>query len=100
MARSSASRRGVSKLQIVLALALAAGLGLMGYAFMSRPDPKRVERPLTKLVSKGPFEYVVLEQGEIESSSNVEIRCEVKSRGMSGITIIDIVPEGTVRSEE
>lgn len=96
MARASIFRRGVSKLQVVLALALAAGMGLMAYAFMSRPDPKRVERPLTKVVGKGPFEYVVLEQGEIESSSNVEIRCEVKSRGMSGITIIDVVPEGTV----
>lgn len=96
MSHSSSPRSGLSKLQVVLALALAGGLGLVSYGFMSRPDTERVERPLTKLVSKGPFEYVVLEQGEIESSSNVEIRCEVKSRGMSGITIIEIVPEGSI----
>jgi RND family efflux transporter MFP subunit len=82
--------------QVLLGLILVAGLGVGAYAYMSRPDPTLIEKPLTTMVSKGPFEYVVLEQGEIESSSNVEIRCEVKSRGMSGITIIDIVPEGTV----
>jgi HlyD family secretion protein len=96
MAQLLSARRGISKLQMVLALALAAVLGLVGYGFISKSDQKVVERPLTKVVSKGPFEHVVLEQGEIESSSNVEIRCEVKSRGMSGITIIEIVPEGTL----
>jgi HlyD family secretion protein len=95
MAHLISVRRGISKLQMVLALGLAAVLGLVGYGFMSRPDQTFVEQPLTKVVSKGPFEHVVLEQGEIESSSNVEIRCEVKSRGMSGITIISVVPEGT-----
>lgn len=96
MALSFSPRRGISKLQMVMTLALVTALGLVTYGFVARPDPKLVERPLTKVVSKGPFEHVVLEQGEIESSSNVEIRCEVKSRGMSGITIIDVVPEGTI----
>lgn len=95
MAHFPSTRRGVSKVAVVFGLAVLIAGGLGVYAYMSRPDPKLLERPLTKQVAKGPFEYVVLEQGEIESSSNVEIRCEVKSRGMSGITIIDVVPEGT-----
>ncbi|TWU06448.1 efflux RND transporter periplasmic adaptor subunit [Stieleria varia] len=41
------------------------------------------------------FHHVVLERGEIESSSNVEVRCEVSSRGSAGINILQIVPEGT-----
>lgn len=95
MAHFHSTRRGVSKVAVIFGLVVLIAGGLGVYAYTSRPDPKRLERPLTNVVAKGPFEYVVLEQGEIESSSNVEIRCEVKSRGMSGITIIDVVPEGT-----
>jgi hypothetical protein len=49
------------------------------------------------------FTYDVVERGEIESSSNVDVRCEVQSRGGGGgggvgggAAIIEIVPEGTV----
>src|SRR5437868_2076939 len=94
--RRRCSRAGITKVQIVMSLAIVIALGLVTYGYFSKPDPKLVERPLTKVVSKGSFEHVVVEQGEIESSSNVEIRCEVKSRGMSGITIISVVPEGTI----
>lgn len=51
---------------------------------------------LTAEVIHGPFEHRVLERGEIESSSNVEVRCEVRSRSSAGIQILEIVPEGTV----
>ena len=37
---------------------------------------------------------VGVERGEIESSSNVEVRCEVQGRGSAGTAIIEIVPEG------
>ena len=37
----------------------------------------------------------MLEQGEIDSSSNIEVNCEVKSRGSSGISILWVVDEGT-----
>ena len=50
---------------------------------------------LTAEVFRGPFEHRVLERGEIESSSNVEVRCEVQSRA-GGVQILEIVPEGTV----
>lgn len=50
--------------------------------------------PLTTVVSKGPFDHIVLEQGEIESSSNIDVVNEVKSRGSSGMTILWVVPEG------
>ena len=92
----SKPRRGIGKVLIILGLALVTIGGIVGYGVMARPDPTLLDRPLTKVVSKGPFEHVVTEQGEIESSSNVEIRCEVKARGTSGITIISVVPEGTV----
>ena len=51
--------------------------------------------PVTALVTEAPFLQEVVERGEIESSSNVEARCEVQGRGSLGTAIIQIVPEGT-----
>tara|TARA_R110002049_G_scaffold27321_3_gene94392 strand:+ start:18339 stop:19823 length:1485 start_codon:yes stop_codon:yes gene_type:complete len=50
---------------------------------------------LTSPVERGPFIHTILERGEVESSSNVEVRCQVSGRGSSGVNIIEIVPEGT-----
>ena len=49
---------------------------------------------LVASVERGPFVHTILERGEVESSSNVEVRCEVTGRGSSGVNIIEIVPEG------
>ncbi len=49
---------------------------------------------LTADVVRDTFEHRVLERGEVESSSNVEIRCGVRSRSSSGVQILEIVPEG------
>jgi RND family efflux transporter MFP subunit len=50
--------------------------------------------PVTASVTSAPFLQEVVERGEIESSSNVELRCGVQSRGSQGTAIIQIVPEG------
>jgi multidrug resistance efflux pump len=49
---------------------------------------------LTTKVIRGDFINEVTERGDVESASNVEVRCEVESQG-SGVMIIRIVPEGT-----
>jgi len=49
---------------------------------------------LVTQVHRDPFVHIVLERGEVESSSNIEVRCEVSSRSSSSINIIEIVPEG------
>ena len=46
-------------------------------------------------VFRGDFISSVNEVGDIESSKNVEIRCQVKSRGRAGAAILELVPEGT-----
>jgi multidrug efflux pump subunit AcrA (membrane-fusion protein) len=53
--------------------------------------------PLIDAVTRGPYKHEVIEQGEVESSNNVEIRCEVRARNVSGpsTSIIDVVREGT-----
>ena len=50
---------------------------------------------LTEKVISGPFDHIVLEQGEIESSSNIDVNCEVKTRGGSGTPILWVIEEGT-----
>jgi RND family efflux transporter MFP subunit len=47
-------------------------------------------------VAKVTFAHSVIEPGEIESSNNTDIRCEVQARNTSGVMIIEIVPNGTV----
>lgn len=51
---------------------------------------------LTTLAEISDFEHRVIERGELQSSSNVEVRCAVKGRTSSStINILEIVPEGT-----
>lgn len=51
---------------------------------------------LTTETIQGPFIHTVLERGEVESSSNVEVRCQVRgARSSTGVNILEIVPEGT-----
>jgi HlyD family secretion protein len=53
------------------------------------------EAPLMAKVIRGPFDHIVLEQGEIESSSNIDVVNEVKSRGSAGTAILWVIDEGT-----
>ena len=48
------------------------------------------------MVVRGPFESKVVERGEIESSSNVEVRCRVKARNGPGTAIVEAIEEGTL----
>ncbi len=50
---------------------------------------------LLHLVERSNFEAFVTEPGDIRSSSNVEVRCEVESRGSAGVTIVSLCEEGT-----
>jgi len=83
-------------------LSLTVGLVLVGivlagaWRLVSNGSHSSEETaPLTTSVELGPFVDEVIEPGEVESSSNVEIRCEVQSRSSAGTTILEIVPEGT-----
>lgn len=66
-----------------------------GFWYLRRSSSKPAELILTDVVKRGPFEHVVLEQGEIESSKNVEVLCEVESRNSAGTAILWVIDEGT-----
>jgi len=47
-------------------------------------------------VERGEFVHEITDRGNVQSANNIEIRCEVKAKGGGGITILEIVPEGTM----
>ena len=77
---------------VVLVMAAVVGGGLWYYMSDEGVDPK--DMPVLHTVSRGSFEHIVLEQGEVESSENVEIKCEVKARNSSGTAILWVIDEG------
>ncbi|WP_254507295.1 HlyD family efflux transporter periplasmic adaptor subunit [Anatilimnocola floriformis] len=88
------SRRGNAIVTILALVVIGVGVGGAVYWTMFRGKEDKGPGPMVKQVSQGAYESVVLEQGEIESSSNIEIRCEVKGRNGGGITILEVMPEG------
>jgi HlyD family secretion protein len=95
----STPRRGNTTLTMLGLLVVCLGIGGAIWWTMFRKEPSKGPGPMVMQVSQGPYESVVLEQGEVESSSNIEIRCEVKGRNGGGITILEVVPEGTLVKE-
>lgn len=88
-------RSGSVVLLIVLVLLLiAGGSGLVWY-YYQQDDGDGDQRILMARVTRGPFEQIVLEQGVVESSSSVEIKCEVKSGASNTTEILWVIEEGT-----
>lgn len=90
-----ASRNGVSLFAIVIALvsvALVAG-GVFYFNFSKGEDLDTIE-PILATVEQGEFVSQVLDQGEIQSSENIEIRCQARARN-GALTVIKTVTEGT-----
>lgn len=51
--------------------------------------------PMVCQVTRGDFLYEITERGNVESASNIEVRCEVQSLNSAGTRILWIIPEGT-----
>ena len=92
-------RRGAVKTIVFLIVATAI-CGIGGYTWWQSKGTGMYaasdDDPLLYEVQKGPFDHIVLEQGEIESSSNNEVKCEVKGRGGSGTPILTLITEGAI----
>lgn len=99
------TRAGSVLLIVIVLVAVVAAIAAVLWFFLGRDPMETAENILTTTVSRGPYEHIVLEQGTVESSSNVEIRCELKSRSAGGTEILWVIDEGThvkkaVKSEE
>lgn len=81
-----------------LLIAVVLLLAVPAIVWSMRPSmPWASEEALPKMqaVERGEFIHDITERGNIESASNVEIRCEVQALGSAGTRILEIVPEGT-----
>jgi multidrug resistance efflux pump len=90
-------------------------LSLVGWWTFGGVSGDETPEFLTTDVSRGSYDFVVIEQGTVESATNTELRCQVRSRGGGGggggdrggggslggssTTILDVVPEGTMVKE-
>jgi multidrug efflux pump subunit AcrA (membrane-fusion protein) len=80
---------------LFLFLVLLFLFGIGGYYARYRLRLSAVpEPPQTVTVRRTDFVHEILERGSVDSASNVDIRCQVESAG--GLTIISVVPEGTI----
>ncbi|MCX7428409.1 MAG: HlyD family efflux transporter periplasmic adaptor subunit, partial [Planctomycetia bacterium] len=97
MERAIPSRRaGFSTRGMLLILTPVAALPVVAWLLASEVNWSAEETgPLMHVVQRNDFVHEITERGDIESASNVEIRCEVESRGQGGTTILWIIPEGT-----
>lgn len=78
----------VASVVVILILSITAGW------FYLRPSEQETIAPILAEVTKGEFVAQVVDQGELQSSENVEIRCEVRARN-GEISVNTLIPEGT-----
>src|SRR6187455_3485517 len=114
--RSKSRRRKGNAFTFAIGSIIAvAMLSLAGWWMFGRGSSEEALDLLTTEVSHGPYDYVVIEQGTVESATNTELRCQVRSRGGGGgsssggggggglggssTTILDVIPEGTMVKE-
>lgn len=92
--RNFRPRRGglLSLLVIAIVATLMVGGGVY-WAFFTGEDSEG-EQPIVVPVEKTSFVAQVLDQGSIQSSENIEIRCEVRP-ATGSINVIEVIPEGT-----
>jgi HlyD family secretion protein len=100
--QSSLPRRPVagSTLLVVLGVLIVAAMvaGVIWFSTRSASNAD-LEGMLVEKVKQGRFVRLVIEQGDVESAKNMDIKSEIKSKttgGGGGMTILRIVPEGTI----
>ncbi len=103
-ARRRTMRSGFSLIGLLVTTLILGGIAGGAYWYL-RPMLAGEQQETSYLVDRvknGVFTHDVVERGEIESSSNVEVRSQVQSRSSGaggGMAIIEIVPEGAVVAE-
>jgi HlyD family secretion protein len=103
-------RRGNTVTFTLVAITVVAGLASAGWWMFKGAGVEDGPELILSEVSRGPYDFPVIEQGTVESGQNTELRCQVRSRGGGGgggergssglggssTTILDVVPEGSM----
>ena len=91
-----ARRAGFSIRGLLFALTGVLAIPALAWSVLpSWPWSDEETGPMLHMVQSGEFIHEITERGDVESASNVEIRCEVQAKGAGGTTILEIIPEGT-----
>ena len=77
---------------VIIVVALLAGYVVIN--FFTNDNKAEIFDPITATVERGDFVSQVLDQGQIQSSENVEIRCEVRARNGT-TTVLNLAPEAS-----
>lgn len=95
--RAPAMRASRAGYTLWVVLALVALVGAASWSFWAGGDrrPKDYNIVLHN-VARDDFALTVTERGEVESAGVTEVISEVKSKNTPGLSILRIVPEGTV----
>jgi multidrug efflux pump subunit AcrA (membrane-fusion protein) len=91
------SRRGTALATLVVILLIVSAIVVAVWLMLRGSAGPAMDEPIVQEVIRGPYEFVVIEKGEVESANNAEVRCGVRARTGSGTStsILKIVPEGT-----
>ena len=93
---ASTARIGGVWLSLLVGLVVLGIGSYFGYQqYQSRQEQLGPDDLILSEVTLGAFDHVVVEQGEIESSSNTEVICQIRSRGNTGTSILWVIDEGT-----
>jgi multidrug resistance efflux pump len=93
VAGHTSNRAGVSAVATIVTLIIFLIVGIGIYSWLNSGDEGPSFAPITSEVTRGDFVSKVLDQGEIESSANIEIRCEVKARN-GEVSVLKAADEG------
>ena len=75
---------------LAILLVLLAGVGYALLRGGSRRSDNEADELLIHTVARSNFNAFVTEPGDLVSSSNIDIRCQVKSRGTPGSSVVKI----------
>lgn len=98
MRDSSRAGNAVVVTLVVLFLLIAAGAYFLGPDLLGRIDPGNKsadDNAMTHVVRRENLIVTVTDDGELQSASNVDVKCEIAG----GSTILWIIPDGTVVEE-
>jgi HlyD family secretion protein len=87
-------RAGFSLVTVLIGVIILVAMGAGGVYWMKSQSRGAVFSPVLTTVTKGDFVANVLCDGELQSSENVEIKCEVRARN-GVVNVLQVVPEGT-----
>ncbi|HVA51089.1 MAG TPA: efflux RND transporter periplasmic adaptor subunit [Pirellulales bacterium] len=86
------ARRGPALIVAAAVTVVAVG----GWLIRGALGPASHAELIVERAKIGAFVHDVVERGEVESSANVNVVCEVQSQNSEGVRIIEIVPEGSL----